>query len=158
MLAADDVRETPADKFAELSKLVGGFTLDVCATHANTKCAKFYDEALNGLAQPWRGERCFCNPPFSDIGAWVAKAWQASDAELVVMLVPATRTEQPWWQKLVEPYRDGRASLVPGWVLSTSFCAGRWHFLKDGAPIIDSKTGRRSSPKFGCVTLTWRHV
>jgi hypothetical protein len=176
MLAADDVRETPADKFAELSKLVGGFTLDVCATTQNAKCQTCYTlgglmqrttlgdvwlrtaDVRDGLAGSWAGERCFCNPPFSDIGAWVAKAWTASDADLVVMLVPATRTEQPWWQKLVEPYRDGRPSLAPGWALTTDFCAGRWHFLKDGKPIVDQKTGRRSSPKFGCATLTWRHV
>jgi hypothetical protein len=167
MFAADDVRETPPDKFAELSKLVGGFTLDVCATHANTKCAKFYDEALNGLAQPWRGERCWCNPPFRTIGDWVEKAWRSPDAELVAMLVPATRTEQPWWHRWIEPWRDGRGGYPqelrqhgfapPDWHLSTVFLQGRWHFLKDGKPILDPKTGRRSSPKFGCAILLWTH-
>lgn len=182
MLPEDDVRETPPDKFAELSQMVGGFTLDVCATPQNAKCRRFYaldgfhdadvDSApfptapVNGLTGPWRGERCWCNPPFSSIEAWVEKAWRSHDAELVMMLVPATRTEQPWWHRWVEPWRDGRGYpqelrqdgfVPPDWHLSTVFLQARWHFLKDGAPILDPKTGRRSSPKFGCLLLLWNH-
>lgn len=182
MLPADDVRETPADKFAGISALVGGFTLDVCATPANAKCPRFYaldgyhdstvdptpfpTRQVDGLTGSWAGERCWCNPPFSAIDAWVEKAWRSHDAELVVMLVPATRTEQPWWARWVEPWRDGRGYpqhlrqfhfAPPAWHLKTHFLAGRWHFLKDGKPILDPKTGRRSSPKFGCALLIWTH-
>jgi hypothetical protein len=178
MLPGDDVRETPPDKFAEISARVGGFTLDVCATHSNAKCPLFFatnglwyytdhrDATTNGLTGSWRGERCWCNPPFSDIGAWVEKAWRSHDADLVVMLVPATRTEQPFWQRWVEPWRDGRGYphelrqhgfAPPDWLLNVKFLPGRWHFLKDGKPILDPKTGRRSSPKFGCALLIWTH-
>lgn len=166
MLPADDVRETPPDKFAELSRAVGRFTLDVCATPQNAKCSRFFTQEQDGLAQSWRGERCWCNPPFSSIEAWVEKAWRSPDAECVVMLVPATRTEQPWWHRWVEPWRDGRGYphelrmqgfAPPKWRLTTHCLPGRWHFLKDGKPILDPKTGRRSSPKFGCVLLSWSH-
>lgn len=183
VLPADDVRETPPERFAELSAAVGGFTLDVCATPQNAKCRRFYaldgfhdadvdaapfpTASLDGLTGSWRDERCWCNPPFSTIGDWVEKAWRAADAELVVMLVPATRTEQPWWHRWIEQWRDGRGGYPqelrqhgfapPDWRLTTHFLASRWHFLKDGKPILDPKTGRRSSPKFGCCLLIWTH-
>lgn len=158
MLEEDDVRETPSSLFQPLNAEFG-FTLDVCATAANAKCARFYTEADNGLTSSWEGERVWCNPPFSDIGAWVEKA-HISGAALVVMLVPSTRTEQEWWQELIEPYRDN------GQGLKVRFLPGRQHFLEDGKPIYRknedgslclTKKGKpqRSSPKFGCCLLIW---
>lgn len=126
--------------------------------------------SYGGLAGPWVG-RVFINPPFSEIGTWIAKCWRemsrAGGPELIWFLIPATRTEQDWWHKLVEPFRDGRPSLVPGARLDTKFLRGRTHFLENGGPIyrknrdgslwLDPKTGEpaRSSPKFGCVGLVW---
>jgi hypothetical protein len=177
MLPEDDVRETPPEAFAEWSSAVGGFTLDVCATPANAKCSRFYaldgyhdgnvhSMNVDGLTGLWAGHRCWCNPPFSSIEPWVEKAWRSPEAELVVMLVPATRTEQPWWQRWVEPWRDGRGYpqklrqhgfAPPEWYLRVRFLPGRMHFLKDGKPILNPTTGKRSSPKFGCCLLIWKH-
>jgi hypothetical protein len=73
----------------------------------------------------WGGERVWCNPPYSVLEPWVSKAWRAvneESAELVVMLVPANRTEQGWWQRLVEPYRDR------GGALTTAFLPDRLRF------------------------------
>jgi phage N-6-adenine-methyltransferase len=157
MLPEDDVRETPPELFAELDARFC-FDLDACATHANAKCEVYFTErgqygktpdspALisleDGLTGSWQGRRVWCNPPFSDIGAWVAKAWE-SQADLVVMLVPATRTEQGWWQDLVEPLRE---VLLEGWYLRVEFLRGRTRFLRDGV--------RMGSPKFGCALLIW---
>jgi phage N-6-adenine-methyltransferase len=169
MLTENDVRETPPALFASQDARFH-FTLDACATHQNAKCPQYFtQEGLwrgtqerrrlsedNGLTGSWAGERVWCNPPYSDIGAWVLKAWE-SRAELVCMLVPATRTEQDWWQDGVEPYRDGRADLSElGWnSLRLENLRGRQHFLKDGKPILNPKTGKRSSPKFGCCLLIW---
>jgi hypothetical protein len=183
MTKADDVRETPAKLFEQRNALYR-FTLDACATHANAKCALYFtqrgffermaspdnplrpyavrDSALDGLTGPWIG-RVWCNPPFSELWAWIAKCWQevaAGNPELIDFLMPATRCEQDGWQRLVEPYRDGRAVLVPGWRLETDFLPGRQHFLKDGKPIVcedptSENFGKKSSPKFGCVMLTW---
>jgi phage N-6-adenine-methyltransferase len=147
-----DVRETPPELFTELNSRFR-FTLDAAATHSNAKCAKYNTEHGGaphlpfGIYHSWEGERVYCNPPFSDIAPWVIKAWE-SNSELVYMLVPATRTEQGWWQDLVEPFRDGRVPPFGSWLrLRTEFLRGRTRFLKDGA--------RMGSPKFGCVGLLW---
>lgn len=174
MTKADDVRETPATLF-EARDALHRFDLDACALHANAKCPCYYmidghfDTLCgertpgDGLTGAWYGN-VWCNPPFSELWIWVAKAWRecarstlcdAGEVNLIDFLMPATRCEQSGWQKLVEPYRDGRATLVPGWRLDTTFLPGRQHFLKDGQPILNPKTGLKSSPKFGCVMLTW---
>jgi phage N-6-adenine-methyltransferase len=74
------------------------FTLDVCATPENAKCARFYTRADDGLAQSWAGERCWMNPPYGRvIGDWMRKAYEESQrSALVVCLVPA-RTDTAWW-------------------------------------------------------------
>jgi hypothetical protein len=161
MPADSDVRETPPELFAELDARFK-FTLDAAATHTNHKLNLYFTESglfseqadcegrlsdADGLTGSWEGERVFLNPPFSDIAPWVIKAWE-SRAELVYMLVPATRTEQGWFQDLIEPYRDGRGDF-PGsdLQLTTHFLRGRTRFLKDGK--------RMGSPKFGCVGLLW---
>jgi site-specific DNA-methyltransferase (adenine-specific) len=89
---------TPQDFFAEQDALFG-FTLDVCATPANTKCERFFTREQDGLLQPWTG-RVWCNPPYgAGVGRWLERAWQAvtsGEAEVVVCLVPA-RTDTTWW-------------------------------------------------------------
>ena len=74
------------------------FTLDVCATPENAKCARYYTRADDGLAQSWAGERCWMNPPYGRvIGDWMRKAYEESQrGALVVCLVPA-RTDTAWW-------------------------------------------------------------
>ncbi len=153
MLEEDDVRETPDSLFQPLNTEFR-FTLDACATNGNAKLSRYYSifgfydlerneyrrEESGGLSGSWAAERVWCNPPFSDITSWVRKAW-LSEAELVVMLIPSTRTEQPWWQELIEPYRDR------GQGLTVRFLPKRPRFLKDGVVM--------GSPKFGCCLLIW---
>jgi hypothetical protein len=100
--------------------------------------------APDGLAFDWDNERVWCNGPFSNIRPWIEKAW-ASRA-VVDMLWPANRTEQPWWQDLIEPYRDR-----PDGVLRVRFLAQRQRF---GNPS-DPTALNVGSPEFGCVRLTW---
>lgn len=65
---------TPQAFFDELNKEFA-FTLDPCATPENAKCARFFTKEIDGLAQSWRGETVFCNPPYGrDLAKWVAKA------------------------------------------------------------------------------------
>lgn len=88
-----------------------GFTLDVCATPENAKCSRFFTLAEDGLTQSWASERCWMNPPYSAIGRWLEKAWQASRAgALVVALVPA-RTDTRWWHEWA---LKGVIRYVPG--------------------------------------------
>lgn len=64
---------TPQAFFDELNKEFD-FTLDPCATSQNAKCARYFTKEVDGLAQSWRGERVYCNPPYGrDIGKWVEK-------------------------------------------------------------------------------------
>lgn len=89
----------------------------------------------------------WCNPPFSDIAPWVRKAWSEFDASLgIVMLLPANRTEQSWWQEMVEPYRDRQGSP-----LRVEFLPGRMRFLRRG----QSQIGPNERPPFGCCLLIW---
>ncbi len=124
------------------------FTLDVAATAETAKCERFFTLEDDGLAKPWSG-RVWCNPPYSQIGVWVEKAWREfhfGNVDLIVMLLPANRPEQTWWQDLVEPHRDS-----PYTPLRTEFLRGRQRFVMPGAEAI----GPNERPPFGCVLLIW---
>lgn len=139
-------RATPQATFMPLHARFR-FTLDVCASHENTKCARYFTSKQDGLARSWAGESVWCNPPFSDIAPWIAKAWsEHGHAAGVVMLIPSTRTEQGWWQKLVEPYRDR-----PGSPLTVEFLPDRIRFTKPGQKFV----GPGERPPFGCCLLIW---
>jgi phage N-6-adenine-methyltransferase len=112
-----DERATPPEFFAAIHRRFR-FTVDAAALPYNAKLKRFWTPEQDGLKQNWGGERVWINPPFSDIEPWVAKAWAEirddgvsylpGGAELVVMLLPANRTELDWWQRLIEPRRDQR--------------------------------------------------
>ncbi len=135
-----DDRTTPDAEFSCFHKQYR-FTIDAAASHHNARLPRYWTIADDGLSQSWEGERVWCNPPFSNIEPWVVKAWN-SDADLVVMLLPANRTEQTWWQRHVEPFRD-RSTL------SVNFLPGRMRFLMPGST---RSVGR---PPFGCCLLIW---
>lgn len=61
------------------------------------------------------------------------------------MIVPANRTEQPWWQRWVEPARDDRGAL------RVEFLPGRIRFIRPGA----AKAAPNERPPFGCCLLIW---
>lgn len=138
-----DDRATTLDVFGPLHERFR-FSIDVAALPHNAKLDRFYTPTDDGLAQSWAGERVWCNPPYSLIGPWIEKAWAERDAEVIVMLVPANRTEQCWWQELVEPHRDR-----PGSSLRTEFIKGRLRFIAHGK----TEVGPNERPPFGCVLL-----
>jgi len=141
-----DDRGTTAEDFAWFSTL-GPFTLDVAAAPHNAKCLRYYTIRDNGLRQPWAHERVWCNPPYSNIGDWVQKAWdEHARADGIAMLLPANRCEQVWWQRLVEPQRD-----QPDSPLSVTFLPGRMRFIRPGS----NRVGPNERPPFGCCLLTW---
>lgn len=146
----DDVddRRTPPETFAECARLAGveAFDLDVAANAENAKAPRWYGIEADGLDQPWLG-RVWCNPPYSNVGAWVEKAWVESrrrDVDVIAMLLPANRTEQAWWQAEVEPHRGGP-------FLRVHFLAGRRRFDRPGwtAP------PKGDRPPFGLCLLVW---
>ena len=143
-----DERITPQwlfDKYDEIHY----FTLDAAATTENSKCSAYLTREDDGLAHPWAPHKSvWCNPPYSNLGAWVKKAHVeiAAGCSVIVMLLPANRTEQKWWQEWVEPYRDW-----PGSVLTTQFLARRLNFGLPG----NEAAKFHSSPPFGLVVLTF---
>lgn len=144
----DDVddRATHPGVFEEFDHRFGGFTLDVAAAAHNTKCERYFTRDQNGLAQSWANELVWCNPPYSAIAPWVSKAWEEwEQTRGIVMLLPANRTEQSWWQQLVEPRRDRE----PG--LRVEFLPGRMRFLKPG----QGRIGPNERPPFGVCLLIW---
>lgn len=153
-----DDRGTDQAYFDALSERFGGFTLDVAASPHNAKCEQFFTYDDDGILQQWchhnprTNARVWCNPPYSDVGRWVQKAWDEFDhwrsADLIVMLVPANRCEQAWWQRNVEPHRDR-----PDSPLHVEFLRGRMRFDRPGA-VIGPKGDR---PPFGCCLLIWSH-
>lgn len=143
-----DDRGTDPVLFAELHRRFR-FTVDVAASEANAKLPRFYTRETDGLRHSWAGERVWCNPPYSQIYGWVYKAWQEAGAPLVVMLLPANRTEQGWWQDLVEPSLRQRSG-----VLRCEFLAGRQRFVMPGRTSI----GPNERPPFGCCLLIWERA
>ena len=122
------------------------FTIDAAAAPHNARLPRYWTRKENALVQPWRGERVWCNPPYSDIRPWVEKAWHEHNlgAELIVMLLPANRTEQRWWQLLIEPARRGGEVAV-------EFLAGRMRFIMPG----QTEVGPNQRPPFGCCIVIW---
>ena len=152
--ARDDVddRGTEWSFVRSLEDRFGTFTLDAAAASHNAKADRYFTRDDDGLAQPWGpGERVWCNPPYSDCGAWVRKAWDEwwSDRapELIVMLLPANRVEQGWWQDGVEPYRDR-----PDQPLRVEFLRGRMRFDRPGW----TPGPKGDRPPFGVCLLIWQ--
>ena len=132
-----------------------GFTVDVAASEENAKLPRFYSLEDDGLAQSWAGERVWLNPPYSHIAPWCEKASLETDpdpyfnygdapAELVVMLLPANRTEQKFWQEWIEPGR--RAGT-----LTVEFLPGRMRFINPG----EDSVKPNARPPFGCCLVIW---
>ena len=98
-----------------------GFTVDPCATAETTKCPTYYTEQQDGLAQSWKGETVFINPPYSQLTKWLDKAIVESQQPdtCCVMLVPA-RTDTRWFKRAY------------GEATSVRFISGRIKFLKEG--------------------------
>jgi phage N-6-adenine-methyltransferase len=143
-----DDRETTPEVFDALHERFR-FTVDVAASNENAKLPRFYTAEDDGLAHDWRGERVWCNPPYSNIEPWLSKAWghqpiRPQGAELIVMLLPANRTEQGWWQKWVEPFRHNDR-------LKVEFLPGRMRFIPPG----EDSVKPNSRPPFGCCLLIW---
>lgn len=122
-----EIWATPQDLFDRLDA-IHGFTLDVCALPENAKCAKYYTPEMDGLAQDWKDNVCWMNPPYGrEIGKWVKKAheatfmdWQHGGAK-VVCLLPA-RTDTKWWHDYVIPF--GRVEFVKG---RLKFSGNKWN-------------------------------
>lgn len=111
---------TPQDFFDKLNDEFH-FTLDVCSTHENAKCANHYTKAEDGLSQDWTGETVWCNPPYGrEMPKWIQKCYMHKQigGGTAVMLIPA-RTDT----KAFHEYIYGKAEI--------RFIRGRLHFVNE---------------------------
>lgn len=91
-----------------------GFTVDLAASMENKKCHSFVSIDNDSLNQDWstltqhHGGYLWLNPPYSNTGSWLKKAWEdAQEGCRVVMLIPAPNGDS-YWQK----YVFGKASEI----------------------------------------------
>lgn len=99
---------TPQDLFDKLNNEFN-FTLDVCATHDNAKCSRYFTKDDDGLGKSWAGEVCWMNPPYGrEIGNWMKKAYEESlQGATVVCLVPSRTDTQWWWNTAMNVWPNG---------------------------------------------------
>lgn len=93
---------TPQDFFDKLNDEFH-FTLDAAASPDNAKCANYFTEEQDGLAQSWEGHTVWCNPPYCrKTGLWVKKAYEEHQRTgcTVVMLLPS-RTDVKWFHDYI---------------------------------------------------------
>lgn len=131
---------TPPELFDLLDREFD-FTLDAAASHDNAKCGKYMTGADDGLAQSWRDERVFLNPPYSNgnggklLNRWIDKCIsevRENGCQLVVAcLVSDTSTR--WFHKAASHAQQ------------TRFLLGRVKYI-----------GAGDSPPFGTVVMVFR--
>lgn len=100
---SDQNRRTPPWLVKKLEEFLGRkFVLDAAASKANAVARRFYDEAKNGLAQPWV-DGTFCNPPFKRFGEWITKAYEEAAAKDVeVCVVGPVGCSQAWFHQYAQ--------------------------------------------------------
>jgi hypothetical protein len=87
--SASDEWSTPRDVYDSLDEEFR-FDFDPCPLGGDV-------DGTAPLFCDWSGKRVFCNPPYSNIGAFLERA---HEAELAVFLVPA-RTDTRWFHNHV---------------------------------------------------------
>ncbi len=105
-------RRTPREFFDRLHAKYG-FTLDGAATAENALLPRFSAE---DAPISWKGERVFCNPPWSNIPPFIE---QIVEAEFACLLVPA-RTNCKWFHRALDlgatpDYFKGKLSFSGPW-------------------------------------------
>lgn len=134
------------------------YDLDAAACFESRWGTYYYtpERGENGLVLPWWGN-VWVNMPFSRIRPWVERAWYAVTewspknwADSVSLLMPATKHEQPFWQELIEPFRDRCGDRMKGMepIITTHYLPGRTSFAYPGSGGVPKK-----GASFGCVLV-----
>jgi phage N-6-adenine-methyltransferase len=129
------------DKVAAAFERYGRFTLDVCAKRNSAVVDRYFTRRQDGLKQDWargRGELNWCNPPFSQAGRWLEKAFdEAQRGGSTVMLLPFRDPAARWFYRWA-PFAQRITVLVPrlqyyccggessGFNDNASFCSCLW--------------------------------
>ena len=94
--------ETPQNFFDALNQEFR-FTIDVCASEHNAKCARFFSKQHDGLDRNWSNEIVWMNPPYDkDIRKWMRKAHiESQRGATVVCLIQGRSCDTIWWHDYV---------------------------------------------------------
>ena len=138
-LAERDLRFTPKWFFDNIVDAFGPIDLDPCGHPSSpVEAQRRIILPTCGLATSWAGSRLvFVNPPYSALSVWMNRtqdAWEAGEADTIVMLVPA-RTDYEVYQKRIS--RDAE----------TLFLAGRMRF--------DTPQGLANAVPFSLMLVVW---
>lgn len=155
---ADDRRFTPPGILRALERISGAsFALDVAAeeTPGGHHTPRFFTVADDGLSQPWAcSGLVWCNPPYSEKDAWIAKA-RAEAASGVRVWLWLPLTADPPRQRLAReadglvmaawrvkytspcglPTESPNAVVQAGFALGFGRKLGVWQVFKNGAAI-----------------------
>lgn len=104
-----DDRETPDEFYAELDREFH-FTRDVCASHLNRKHVPYWTIEDDALSKDWSGV-CWMNPPYSQSGLWMQKAYEESQKGTTVVCLVPSATDTKWWHEWAE---KGEVRFVKG--------------------------------------------
>jgi hypothetical protein len=112
------------DLFEDLDRRFGPHTIDLFANGDNAQLDRYYAQhwdydatSFDALSQDWKGENCWCNPPFELIGRILEHA--RSQRATITLIFPCWE-HQPWF---AEAMRDAsvclelppsRSTFVPG--------------------------------------------
>lgn len=95
-----DASRTPQYVFRYLSRRFD-FDIDLAASHENALLPHYFTMETDALAQDWStyGKCGWCNPPYSKIEPWLAKAVeQAKKGFTTVFLIPGDNGEDRYGQ------------------------------------------------------------
>lgn len=108
----------------------------------------------DGLAQSWKNEIVWCNPPYGRIEPWVKKAYQESLTGTTTVLLLPCRTDTHWWHDYIQPYAEirwlrGRIKF-DGWNEKVPFAVAAFVFsprLKESVKEARARGGRTSAAR-----------
>lgn len=134
-LAIRDLWQTPRFIYNWANKRYG-FKLDAAASEANHLSPAFINgDEVNSLTLDWHtltDGYIWCNPPYSELGLWLAKGWEeAQKGARIVFLVPTPNGENHYRDSVFE-----RASKI-------IFINGRVAFEAAADFTIPAKKGKR---------------
>jgi len=137
--AEQDLAQTPPWFVRAVERYLRfNFDLDVCCLSATAKCKLFYSLAEHGidaLQVPWMDHN-WCNPPYSEIAPWVAKATAEAELGRVSCLLIPDKPEVAY----VRLCHWGADTII--------HMPFRLNFLHpDGTEFLDKK-GKKQGPKF----------
>lgn len=129
---------TPPEFLAATRRLldIRQFEIDLAADQTNTVAPAFYDVEIDALGMLWGSgspEWSWCNPPYTDISPWVAKAWQERQVgNQMALLLPAS-VGANWWrdwvhEKALVLFLNGRLAFMPD--------KPKWLYPKDCALLL----------------------